>query len=431
LFLESLEARCLLSYTITDLGTLGGPSSHASGLSPSGLVTGDALTAEGARHAFLWDPAGGMRDLGTLGGDRSFGFAVNDAGQVAGYSDTTNDPLSFHAFLYDGLALNDLGTFGGPTSAAYGINGSGQVVGYADNIAPRNRAFFYDGVTLYPLGTLGGRYSRARAITDAGLVAGDSGVRPAANVPHHAFLWDPVRGLRDIGSLGGDLLNTYGINAGGQVVGDAQNAGSAVYHAFLYDGVMMLDLGTLGGDSSHAYGINDVGLLVGSADTAGGRQHAFLYDGTLNDLNDLIPPDSGWTLVGARGINDAGQIVADGVSPDGAHALLLTPDGGGGGAGPAHRPGPGRKDFSGELLARAGHDAPGASGAVPRAGDERAAPVTPRRVQESQVGRMPTPESRRAPRPGGAGQGSKDLLFTTINSEIQRSELAEPFDVSR
>src|SRR5262249_52696313 len=78
-------------------------------------------------------------------------------------------------------------------------------------------------------------------------------------------------------------------------------------------------------------GINNAGQVVGSSGMAGAMAtHAFLYrDGALTDLNDLIPPDAGWVLSDASGINDAGQIVGYG-SHNGFcnHAFLLTPDDG-------------------------------------------------------------------------------------------------------
>jgi probable HAF family extracellular repeat protein len=44
------------------------------------------------------------------------------------------------------------------------------------------------------------------------------------------------------------------------------------------------------------------------------------------DLNDLIPAGSGFTLISANGINDAGQITGNGITAAGAtHAFLLTP----------------------------------------------------------------------------------------------------------
>jgi probable HAF family extracellular repeat protein len=47
---------------------------------------------------------------------------------------------------------------------------------------------------------------------------------------------------------------------------------------------------------------------------------------TMQDLNSLIAPAPGWTLVEATAINDRGQIVGFGVNPDGqGRAFLLTP----------------------------------------------------------------------------------------------------------
>jgi len=65
----------------------------------------------------------------------------------------------------------------------------------------------------------------------------------------------------------------------------------------------------------------------------------------MHDLNDIIPPDSGWTLFGARAINNAGQIVVDG-----AHALLLNPEEDRGAAGSKTNTVPRQDDFFGELL---------------------------------------------------------------------------------
>jgi len=86
--------------------------------------------------------------------------------------------------------------------------------------------------------------------------------------------------------------------------------------------------GSLLGGSSYALGINNPGEVVGySADPFSIIDHAFLYsDGQTHDLNSLIPPESGWTLAVATGINDASQIVGFGTNANGeTHAFLLTP----------------------------------------------------------------------------------------------------------
>lgn len=56
------------------------------------------------------------------------------------------------------------------------------------------------------------------------------------------------------------------------------------------------------------------------------RPHAFLWrEGTMVDLNDLVPEDSGWLLLMGQGINDQGQIVGSGIYQGAICAFLLTP----------------------------------------------------------------------------------------------------------
>jgi probable HAF family extracellular repeat protein len=117
-----------------------------------------------------------------------------------------------------------------------------------------------------------------------------------------ATLGDIRYTVTDLGTLpGGASSQAYGINASGQVVGQAANA-SGNTHAFLYSGGVMSDLGTLGGPYSYARGINDSGQIVGWSylTTAFSPQHAFLYTsgGSMTDLG--VP--SGYTDSFAVGI---------------------------------------------------------------------------------------------------------------------------------
>jgi probable HAF family extracellular repeat protein len=327
--LEALEDRRLLAASLTDLGTLGGYFSVAQGINNAGQVTGYAYTTNNiATHAFLYSD-GTMTDLGTLpGGPYSYGQAINASGEVAGYAYT--NILAANAFIDINGQMTDLGTFGGYNSAAYGINSAGQVVGYAQ--LPGNavsHAFMYDGVHLNDLGTLGGSNSVATAINDAGQIAGYS---DKGNGTADAFLYSGGV-MTDLGTLGGPLSKAFGINASGLVVGaSALSPGMHARHAFLFDGTTMTDLGTLGGDTSVAKAINTAGQIVGESTTIPGNANpdAFLYSGgQMIDLNSLLPPNSGWTLTSAYGINDNGQIAGVGAGPDGlTHAFLLTLDGG-------------------------------------------------------------------------------------------------------
>jgi probable HAF family extracellular repeat protein len=144
-----------------------------------------------------------------------------------------------------------------------------------------------------------------------------------------AFVWSEAQGIRGLGFLvkgtkpysGGDALNNVG-----EVVGCAST--EYLGRAFLWseaDG--MRDLGTLrtGGNTSCALGINDTGEVVGSSGNT--TVHPFLWTRSagMQDLNSLIPPNSGWVLGSANAINAAGQIVGEGGLNGHGRAFLLTP----------------------------------------------------------------------------------------------------------
>ena len=324
LFLETLESRCVPSYTVTGLGTLGGNTSYPNGLNAAGQVVGESdLPGNLSHHGFLYS-GGMMQDLGTLGGNNSSAEAINNVGQVAGSAEVPGGAV--HAFLYSGGMMQDLGTLGGTESLAHGLNDAGQVVGEAETANGVWHAFLYSGGVMQDLGTLGGDESVAYGINSSGQVVGAADT-PPADIPH-AFVYSGGV-MQDLGTLGGAAQGSYAyaINDAGQVVGESETARGA-FRAFVYSGGVMQDLGTLGGSDSFAAGINNLGQVVGGADTAQGPEHAFLFDGgALTDLNTLIPADSGWILEEASGINDAGLIIAWGTGPSGQdQAVLLTPD---------------------------------------------------------------------------------------------------------
>lgn len=132
--------------TVTDLGTLGGTSSMAYGISNSGIIVGQAMNAAGNWHAFRTAPLSTITpatdDLGTLGGRQSYAFGVNDNGQVIGYSDLSGG--GDHAFFYNGSTLQDTGI--GVQSYGYGINATGQFVGYASDAQRHAHAFLNSAV---------------------------------------------------------------------------------------------------------------------------------------------------------------------------------------------------------------------------------------------------------------------------------------------
>lgn len=315
----------LPAYYVTDLGSLGGSQAYAQAINNSGQVVGYSETASRYDHAFLYN-SGTMNDLSTLGGYDSYAQGINNSGQVVGYSYTAGNSHN-NPFLYSGGTMSDLLSDDG-FSYAYGINDNGQIVGNCDWYSGSSFGgetylgdfgFLYSGGAFTDLGALGGTFSYALGINNSGRIIGYSGT---ASGYDHAFSYSGGT-MSDLGTLGGNFSYAHGINNSGQVVGYAAIS-SGYYHAFLYSGGTMNDLGTLGGSSSFAYGINNSSQVVGGADTAGGNPDAFLYSGgTMFDLNNLVNTTTlGDYLYIANGINDSGQIIANGLNGD---AFILTP----------------------------------------------------------------------------------------------------------
>jgi probable HAF family extracellular repeat protein len=250
----------------TALG-LGG---QANAINNNGIAVGTQFSG-GSPGVTEW-AAGQSASLGIAG----YGTAINDAGQVAGGYIRPDGQL--HAFSWSGGVLVDLGTLGGSSSSAYGINATGETAGASITAGGRFHAFFSNGGTLQDLGTLGGANSYGMALNDAG-----------------------------------------------QVAGNAQT-GAGYMTAFLWDGQQMKGLGTLGGTQSYAYGINSAGDVVGYSWTSDGVTHGFLYrGGMMLDLNSLLEIGSGWTIDGAYGINEAGQILTQATYQGEHYAVDLNP----------------------------------------------------------------------------------------------------------
>lgn len=182
----------------------------------------------------------------------------------------------------------------------------------------------------------------ATGLNNLGQVVGYSEIDSGG--PTHAFLWDPARGMQDLGSLGGEFSQAWGVNDSSQVVGLALTAEPREV-AFLWDprhGMTILesqgwaeayavnnhgettgrdgmrpvrwlpggpprDLGFVLTDG-HPTSINDLGQIAGISDLPGygGWMEAVIWnpDSTLIQLGAFSEAGSE-----ARGINSSGEVV--------------------------------------------------------------------------------------------------------------------------
>jgi len=320
-------------YSLTDLGTLGGAMSEASGVNILGEVVGSSTTAEGMSHAFLYR-YGRMFDLGTLtGGTASYATAIADNGVVVGYSGINAYGPMFReftqGFVWQDGAMRALGAvycscsfnarYG--TSRALAVSNAGRIVGDSETeIGGRfTHAFLWQANAMGDLGAAMDRMSTSAAygVNEIDEVVG--------TINGRAFLVSD-RMRQDLGVLPGHMSSeARAVNGKGQVVGYALTAGG-VSHAFLWDRGTMRELATVPGDAgSEARAINVAGDVVGRGLADPGTSRAVLWqDGAAVDLNTLIAA-TGWILSSATGINNAGQIVGVGLRDGQIRAFLLTP----------------------------------------------------------------------------------------------------------
>jgi len=314
---------------MTELGTLGGPNSGASAMNDSGFITGYALLPADEngffpQHAFRYNGTN-MIDLGVLpGGSFSDGQFINANGDVAGLADAGGFT---RGFVYRNGTMTDIGSLGIGLSTIDDLNNNGHVVGYSLDDAFQAVAFFFDGTTMHGLGTLGGAVSRAWSINDSGVIVGEADNDDGVT---RAFIY--TNGvMSDLGTLGtGEFSWAININNAGYILGysefDSNRIDGAIRAFIIPPGGAMTDLGTLGGEVSVPIAMNSHGHVIGDAENDLGETVPFLYkNGTMVNINTLLPPDSGWVLLTAFHINDAGQISGYGFLNGQISYYILTP----------------------------------------------------------------------------------------------------------
>lgn len=290
---------------ITDLAAL-----------PTGAFWPVAINAQGKiigqrnGHAVIYEN-GTFTDMPSL----ADATVIGSTGVIAGHSaDERNVVIYDNGTVVDISALHDFGTdasgFGNRTEISF-INAAGQAVGTAYGYDANGQstglhAFFYSNGTVVDLNELGQFPAGPNEHNYIGPVAFNDRGRALLS----ASLWEP----------------------NGQVYG---------YGAYLYSDGKLIDLHALGNFGTgptgkywcHPLRLNASGQALVEADTYDSGHnylgtHTFLFSGSVfTDLNALAGGHEGWDLHTALGINDAGQILVEGIIDGGVwrHAFLLSP----------------------------------------------------------------------------------------------------------
>jgi probable HAF family extracellular repeat protein len=351
------DGAAVLRYRVKDIGTLGGSNATPQWITDSGDVIGWADNGipsgygYSIQHAFRWHN-GRMQDLVTPNGRFTYGISGNDHGQVAGQTFLPDDFTSHAAVWNKRGVMTDLGTFGGAIGWANSINNRGQITGTAATSQPspyhgqQLRPYVLEDGLMTEIGTLGGAEGFGSSINDEGEVVGGASedaklVTGFNGPPFFAFHWKDGL-MTKLDATGAVESFAIVISNRSQVVGECTfgSPGTYVTHACLWErnGAdesygPARDLGTLAGDpDSEAFAINEMGQIVGATGPNYVEMfapvHAFLWqNGSMYDLNTLIPANSGVQLIAAYSINDRGEIAAQGVDGNGfLRAILLTPE---------------------------------------------------------------------------------------------------------
>ncbi|HEX8201270.1 MAG TPA: hypothetical protein VF590_12345, partial [Isosphaeraceae bacterium] len=317
-----------MRYAVIDLG---GPPETVAALPRNVDASGRAIFStrgsDGQAHPFVSD-GGRLLELPGLGGRD---FAMSDGGRIVGQSTATG---KLHFYRAEGGALVDEGEAAATVPGfPVGINDRGQVITY-----DYNATYLYnsdDGKVVTLTSSFTGQVT-VRGLNNHGQAVG--GAPGGPNGWMQPMLFQDGRAIdlgRPPGALGGSAA---AINDAGQILVTALNEQGIGDRSFLYAGGQKIDLGHLGGYSNggtainHAYALNESGQIVGISTIAAGKAtigenfHPYLYDqGQLLDLNDVIPPDARWVLDWVYDINDAGQIVGEGVHDGYRRSFLLDP----------------------------------------------------------------------------------------------------------
>src|SRR6266478_5292106 len=325
---DAPQAPPQLRYMVIDLGD----DARANGTLDSGQIIGSKSFGGGVRHAAFWPSSKSPAvDLGTLPGyTGSSAGGINPRGEIVGVARNDNNLSAARPLFWASSQAGPMELPGLPVGLlglAADINPVGQIVGlfFSGDLSVQRPVFWpkSNAAPIYLTG-LGNNFPHgvALSINAAGNILGDG--CDADFVECHVAFWvssasTPVA----LASPGGEFIYTD-IGLGGTISPLLNNAGSMVGFAYKADfsetravfwatssspAVILNTSAEFSNGTGE--GINNKAQIVGTAYNSDfSDSHAFMWPSSTSqgiDLNTLIPPDSGWELVIARGINNRGE----------------------------------------------------------------------------------------------------------------------------
>lgn len=306
-------------YEFVELGVLPGLDfSSPEAINNDGLVAGTCfLRGDPGFAGFVWEN-GAMQALADRTGQPfniNFPHDVNAAGVIVGGSAEFEGV--FTAFRIEGELFQNLGSIDDlPNAAAEAINDDGLIAGWVQGfmfgVPPREpaSAVRWNGDGIARLDDNGASESRALGINAAGDIVGDARWGGA----RQAVIW--IDGaLKILPQFSTELSNDSAleINRSRTIIGRSTSNDYKVVRSWVWtpgDPAPTELAGPYQTAQVEARAINDTGWIVGTATDSQGNGVGLLWrdGGNVAVLTDLLPPNSGWQVSEANDINDRNEI---------------------------------------------------------------------------------------------------------------------------
>jgi uncharacterized membrane protein len=277
-------------------------------ITSSGVVAG---TTE-LHRAVLWRRKSGLQELIVPEG---FHFtepaAIMESGDVV-INARDDEARKRRAFIYSHRSI--IGLVGNQTWAR-GIGPSSIIVGEWVPDGRTSDAVYWKNNVPHSLGLCCG--GTIKAVNERGDMIGDAYDDQGR---YHAFTWSPSNGQRIIGPSD-RYSSAVAINDAGHILLQVGR------NAYLDDNGNLQRLDLSSKFNNRPLAMNNCDFVVGGYGPNSDKYRAFLWNATagFQDLNSLIPRDSGWTLKSATAINDRGEIVGRGDFRHDDRGFMLIP----------------------------------------------------------------------------------------------------------